>query len=57
MTVQGRDFGHGGSSGSFGWCEPELDLVAAFITNGHQEGRPHGKPVADISDAVRAPVS
>jgi len=53
-TVGGSNFGHGGSASSFGWCERELDLVAAFITNGHQEGVAHRSRMAAISDSVRA---
>ncbi len=56
-SVAGTNYGHGGSASSFGWCEPGLDLVAAFITNGHQDGRIHRQRMADISNAIRALVS
>lgn len=47
-------FGHGGSSSSFGRCDPALQLSAAFITNGHQENETHRRRMSEIWSAIRA---
>ena len=48
------NYGHGGSSSSFGRNEPALNLSVAFITNGHQDADIQSKRMADIWTACRA---
>lgn len=47
-----RSFGHGGARSSVAFCDPETDLVAAFVCNGMPAQAAHYARMASVCDAL-----